>query len=424
MSRLLLLTLLLLPASAVLAQSETDFDGDGVANASDSCPFAADPNQENQGGSAAGDACECGDLNGDGRVDLLDWVLLARDLVWLAPGIEDASKCSVTGAALDCDGGDATRIREALAGLGVGIEPVCVAASGALELPLQLSVIGDSLPLAHAADCTCNDDLFCSFCFITIFAPQPEHSFFDGTNVFSLKSRYQFFDGGIEADASSARSGAEMSVGPDSFSIQADRVLAQSPMPDLVLVALGVNELCRRGCSMGGSCASPLFDDAQWTGGVRAGLDKLVAGLPLGSIVYLLGVPRVQDLRDIGLQKSAESPSVDCPAVWQAGEVCEIVTVGGDFNDEDLATRLAAVAERQQRYNEILRDEAWAYWSNDAGQNPRGIEVFADYLDEQTLSLGTVALTPDDVNGGDCFHPSVSGQQRLADIVWFNSPAR
>jgi hypothetical protein len=48
----------------------TDSDGDGHPDASDNCPFAANPSQANTGGSAAGDACE--DRDGDGALDAAD----------------------------------------------------------------------------------------------------------------------------------------------------------------------------------------------------------------------------------------------------------------------------------------------------------------------------------------------------------------
>src|SRR5262249_13740904 len=61
----------LLPAG----QTATDWDGDGVPNASDNCPYAANPGQEDHGGidsntpNGVGDACECGDVSGNGQVN-------------------------------------------------------------------------------------------------------------------------------------------------------------------------------------------------------------------------------------------------------------------------------------------------------------------------------------------------------------------
>ena len=61
--------------------SVSDFDGDGVPDGSDNCPFEANANQADGGGAGAGsppdgigDACQCGDVNGDHRVTLTDAV--------------------------------------------------------------------------------------------------------------------------------------------------------------------------------------------------------------------------------------------------------------------------------------------------------------------------------------------------------------
>ena len=84
-----------------------------------------------------------------------------------------------------------------------------------------------------------------------------------------------------------------------------------------------------------------------------------------------------------------------------------------------------ASRERQQRYNEILREEALAYTANDSGQNPRGIEVVTDYTDETPgTSVGTTTFLTTDINGGDCFHPSIQGQNKLADGIWTLNPDR
>ena len=55
-------------------------------------------------------------------------------------------------------------------------------------------------------------------------------------------------------------------------------------------------------------------------------------------------------------------------------------------------------------------EEALAYRTNSNGRNPRGIEVVAEYVDELTLSLGTLSWGASRINGSDCFHPSLSGQ--------------
>jgi len=55
-----------------------DSDQDGVLDDSDDCPFFADPLQADADGDGRGDACECGDQSGDGRVDVSDIVAINR----------------------------------------------------------------------------------------------------------------------------------------------------------------------------------------------------------------------------------------------------------------------------------------------------------------------------------------------------------
>lgn len=281
---------------------------------------------------------------------------------------------------------------------------------------MKIAVAGDSISQGFAADCT-SGGLGGLLCLAA--GDKPQFNWFDGTSasVDSVHDRYLVLDGGILSERESV-SGAEMRGGSDSFAAQAGRILAQVPAPDHVEVLLGGNDVCNRDCTNAANCGNPVYTDTQWRTAVRDGLDPLVAGLPLGSTIYLLGVPRVQDLREVGLVK----PGTNCDSQWSSFSVCRIITNGGTLNGETYAVRRAGVAERQQRYNEILREEALAYNANTTGQNPRGIEVVTDYVDETTPSVGTTAFVPADIDAADCFHPSIAGQNKLALGTWQNNP--
>ncbi len=293
-----------------------------------------------------------------------------------------------------------------------------------MTLPARIAAAGDSITQAFAADCTCNLGISCLACLIG--GDQPEHSFFDGeaTNVFSMHDRYLLEDPFILANKSAAVDGAEMRGGSDNFRGQALQIVAQSPLPDLVVVTLGGNDICSRGCVNPASCGDPLYTESQWRTAVRDGLDVLVGSLNTGATVYLNSVPRVQDLRAAGVIKEGQAANIECTTVWSTFNVCEIATNGGTYNGESLATRYAAIQIAQRRYNEILREEAIAYDTNANGRNPRGIEVVAEYVDAQTPGIGNFSFGAAHIDGGDCFHPSISGQNIAADLSWAGNPRK
>lgn len=424
--------------SIILGGAETasaqDADGDGVPDPSDNCVYTANPDQLDVGGlqgfsaDGIGDACQCGDLNDDGSVDLLDAVLYQRGLAGVTPTALSPDKCSVIGGRVDCEPNDRRTLREAIIGSGPGLAQVCQADQLAPPPPTRIVAAGDSITQGFAADCTCNSGFLGLICLLCpAGGDQPEHSWFDGG---SLGSSFYDFYGGTSSGITSSRvsvSGAEMTSGADRFAIQVDDILSLTPVPDLVVVELGGNDVCNRGCVAPGSCGDPLYDDATWTAAIQAGLDKLVGfdhatSLPAGATVYLLGVPRVHDLYAAGVAKQSGTSSIDCDSFRDSFDVCEIATLDAVVNGEDLPTRLEAISARVTRYNEILRDLALAYTSNANGRNPNGIEIVADYVNETLPSIGTTAFGANEINGGDCFHPSVFGQSLLSSGAWSSNP--
>lgn len=296
-----------------------------------------------------------------------------------------------------------------------------LSASAHAQLPSKVTAAGDSITMGFAADCKYNRYFWDLFCLLG--GDQPEHSWFDGSssNVDSVHDKYKVLDSSIAANKSAAASGSEMRGGSNNFATQAQNIVAQTTVADHVEVLLGGNDICNRGCTDPANCADPLYTDAQWRASVQAGLDILVQNLPIGSTVYLAGVPRVQDLRAAGLAKQASSSRIRCENVWSNYDICTIATSGSTLNGESTSQRLAAIEVTQQRYNAILTEEANAYNGNANGKNARGIEVISDYVDSNTPAVGTTSFGANDIDGGDCFHPSVAGQNIVADTVWMGN---
>ena len=300
----------------------------------------------------------------------------------------------------------------------VGIVLATSLTSAMAEPPRKGTALGDSITMGFAAVCQRNRNFWDLFCLLR--GDRPTYSWFDGSDraVNSVLKRYREINSRIAGNKDPARSGSELIGGRNNFIVQANQVLSQSPVPDHVEVVLGGNDICNRDCVDSRNCNNPLYSEQQWTDTVRAGLDVLVNGLPAGSTVYLGSVPRVQDLRQAGLEKQAANRRVRCESVWNTFGICRIATAGGNFNGESEAFRRNGIAARQQRYNEILRSEAQRYTTNADGQNPRGIEVIAEYAGENQSGIGTTPLTGDIINGGDCFHPNVAGQNVFAELMW------
>jgi len=122
----------------------SDKDGDGICDIDDNCPFAGNTDQQDRGGVAnpgaptgsiadgIGDACQCGDANGDGRVTSDDSAALERCLDESAPACENerdvVMKCGVGGGP-GCDDQEAALIRAATQG-GTPLQNLCIAFLG------------------------------------------------------------------------------------------------------------------------------------------------------------------------------------------------------------------------------------------------------------------------------------------------------
>ena len=269
---------------------------------------------------------------------------------------------------------------------------------------------GDSIMRGYNADCTSNTGLFDFLCYGS--GDKPQYSFFDGssTAVTSIVDRYIASDPLFTGDKNASESGSEMTdATKNNFQAQATAIVGSATQPVRVFMELGANDICNR------ATTANLYSDQVWEVSVRAGLDTLVNGLPNGSTVMMVSVPRVQDLRAVGIAKQQSTSNVNCENFWASFDVCRIATASG----ADLATRLAAIDARQKAYNAKLVTLAAQY---NAEATVTGVEVVTDYDTAPNSSVGSYTFQPGDINGGDCFHPSVPGQNTLSTVLWNRNP--
>jgi hypothetical protein len=107
-----------------------DADLDGVTDPVDNCAFVPNASQVNSDAFAAGDACQCGDVDVSGAADAADVSLLRSALLEGPPpalGASGANRCAVIAPATACDVLDLTILRRALAAKPPGISQVCPA---------------------------------------------------------------------------------------------------------------------------------------------------------------------------------------------------------------------------------------------------------------------------------------------------------
>jgi len=121
-----------------------DFDTDGIVDARDNCPNAMNVLQADSGGvgnlfdtggfspDMIGDACQCGDVNDDGRVTLTD-AMLIRDTLdpTMLPAFNKCNVIDVGDTVQECTLEDAQLIQDTVFSVPpVSLPQICTAATG------------------------------------------------------------------------------------------------------------------------------------------------------------------------------------------------------------------------------------------------------------------------------------------------------
>lgn len=240
--------------------------------------------------------------------------------------------------------------------------------------PWSMAAAGDSITLAYNADGTSN-----------LFGQTREQyddswALGDSLTVNSHAQRLSVLDPNFSWDPvfdNYAVSGANMM----DLQEQVTEILHYGPY-DYVTVLIGHNDVCDAS-TPDGMLPVDLFENL-----FRVAMDSLYLQDPPPEVV-VSSLANVSNLYDAGKNDSW------CNFIWSIGNVCRIVTAG----DPDF---ISQADQRTQEYNAVLESLA--------------VEYGYKYVPQ----LYETPFTRQDLSNFDCFHPSILGQNKIANIIWIN----
>ena len=252
----------------------------------------------------------------------------------------------------------------------------------ATKVPRVMAALGDSITRGFNTSgpgCPTGPSLDC-----------PQNSWATGTNptVDSVRERLD----AISPQPLTAYNDAVSGARAVNLLGQAETAAAQDP--DFVLIEIGANDAC--------ALPSPT-PTATFREQVRSALQVLVSG---NKQVYiqLMSIPDINNLRTI----FAEPPDPNAIGRWAAFQVCQGLLANPLSTEPADEARREAFRAQVIAYNETLEEVCAEFkrciWDDEA--------VFNSSF--TTADVATVANTPT----ADYFHPSVSGQAKLAEAAW------
>ena len=248
--------------------------------------------------------------------------------------------------------------------------PVGAAAAEA-PLPTSMAAVGDSITQAASTGGTLGADA-------------PQNSWSTGTSS-TVNSHYlRFIGAGADIDGRNYNlsvSGAKVG------GLQAQMQNAVSVAPDYLTVLIGGNDLCTD--TVAEMTPVSVFHDQ-----FQAAMATLDTGSP-GTHVYVVSIPDVYQLW------SLFKNNFFARFVWASADVCQSLLANPTSTQAADVQRRAAVRQRNIDYNAALAEVC---------------AQFATCLFDGNAAFNT-ALTTSDVSG-DYFHPSISGQAKLASVSW------
>ncbi len=182
----------------------------------------------------------------------------------------------------------------------------------------------------------------------------------------------------------------------------------------MITVYLGNNDACA-------DTISEMTSAADFEANYRAGLDILAGAEETGNArIHISAIPSLYWLWE-SLRNDTQ-----CHIVWQFVPCHNLLDnpvndcgTGDSYLDPDtIHTDDGPNCVRRKQFHAMIRDV----------YNPILHDVLQEYVDDQRLPFGYFSnvfgfrFQAEDINKGDCFHPSITGQALLADREWRASP--
>ncbi|MET4157307.1 GDSL-type esterase/lipase family protein [Agromyces sp. PvR057] len=166
----------------------------------------------------------------------------------------------------------------------------------------------------------------------------------------------------------------------------ADEVVAAQP--ELVTVLLGGNDAC-----------APTLGEMTSTADYEARLGQLLTRLNddvPGATILVLSVPDLHHLWEIG---RSDGGAVQA---WNSSPSCKNLLGSADDDSAEANERRDAVAARVVEYNAVIQQVCAA----------------AERCIDDEGAVYAYPFTTDEISSIDHFHPSITGQQVIAEIAW------
>ncbi|TDN91841.1 SGNH/GDSL hydrolase family protein [Microbacterium sp. BK668] len=265
--------------------------------------------------------------------------------------------------------------RRALAAVLAGVIAVgslfaSSAASAAPALPARMAALGDSISQAAM---TCSALLSC-----------PANSWSTGTTTSVVSHAARLRAAG--ATSLVAYNDAVSSSLSSALATQASRAVSQGAQ--YVTIEIGANDACTK-------TVAGMTSVATFTANVQAGLSTLAAGANQPEI-FVASIPNL--LRMYELNKG----SFTARLTWASLGICQSLLANPSSTNAADVNRRNAVQQRVNEFNAALAAVCAATAKC----------RFDNY------AVANYAFTKADISTRDYFHPSITGQARLAAITW------